>query len=131
MLKPYTRYTRLAVIVVPLLIVVLLLVSSTPTLASVPSAPVNIFDCAPVTVAVFTNRVHVSCNPLAPGNIAYFAYCSTTDSATASRFLSTFTAAKALGKNINIYYNPNDTSGTTCGCLSGNCRVLTGAEIQP
>jgi hypothetical protein len=98
--------------------------------AAAPSAPSDIFDCAPSTVAAFTDRVHVSCNP-ADGAISYFAYCSTKDSATANRFLSIFTTAKALGKGINIYFNPSDTSGTSCGCQTGNCRVITGAEVRP
>ena len=91
----------------------------------------SVFNCTPSTVATFTNRVHVSCNPAAPNNIVYFAYCSTHDSATANRFLSVFTTAKAIGKNLYIYYDPSDTSGTQCGCGSGDCRVITGAEVRP
>jgi hypothetical protein len=98
--------------------------------AAAPSAPLTTFDCAPSTVAAFTNRVHVSCSP-ADGSIIYFAYCSTKDSAGANRFLSVFTTAKALGKGINIYFDPADTSGTSCGCQAGNCRVITGAEVKP
>jgi hypothetical protein len=99
--------------------------------AAAPSAPDAVFSCTPSTVAAFTNRVHVSCNPAAPNNIVYFAYCSTKDSAGANRFLSVFTTAKVTGKALYIYYNPNDTSGTSCGCSSGDCRVLTGAEVRP
>jgi hypothetical protein len=99
-------------------------------LAAAPAAPVNIFDCTPQTVAAFSDRVHVSCSP-ADGSIVYFAYCSTKDSATANRFLSVFTTAKALGKGINIYFDPTDTSGTSCGCQAGNCRVIQGAEVRP
>jgi hypothetical protein len=99
--------------------------------AAAPSAPFAVFTCTPTGVAVFTNRVHVRCSPAAPNNIAYFAYCSTKDSATANRFLSVFTTAKVTGKGVDIYYNTNDTSGTACGCGSSNCRVLTGAEVRP
>jgi hypothetical protein len=99
--------------------------------AAAPAAPLNVFNCTPSTVAAFSNRVHVSCNPAAPNSIVYFAYCSTKDSAGANRFLSVFTTAKALGKGLNIYYDPNDTSGTSCGCASNNCRVLYGAEVRP
>ena len=98
--------------------------------AATPSAPADIFNCTPSTVAAFTDRVHVSCNP-ADGSIVYFAYCSTKDSATANRFLSVFTTAKALGEGVNMYFNPSDTSGTSCGCQSSNCRVITGAEVRP
>ena len=99
--------------------------------AAAPSAPDAVFSCTPSTVATFTNRVHVSCSPAAPNGIVYFAYCSTKDSATANRFLSTFTTAKVTGKALYIYYNPNDTSGTSCGCASNNCRVIEGAEVRP
>lgn len=99
--------------------------------AAAPSAPNYTFACHPSTVATFTNRVHVSCSPAAPNNIVYFAYCTTKDSATANRFLSTFTTAKVTGKVLYIYYTPTDTSGTSCGCASGNCRVLFGAEVRP
>jgi hypothetical protein len=98
--------------------------------AATPSAPLSVISCSPSTVAAFTNRVHVSCNPAA-GSIVYFAYCSTKDSANANRFLSIFTTAKVTGKAIYIYYNPNDTSGTSCGCASNNCRVIEGAEVRP
>jgi hypothetical protein len=98
--------------------------------AAAPDTPAAVFNCAPSTVAAFTNRVHVSCNPAA-GAITYFAYCSAKDPGGASRFLSVFTTAKAIGKNLNIYYNPNDTSGTDCGCQTGDCRVITGAEVRP
>jgi hypothetical protein len=99
--------------------------------AAAPSAPLAIFDCTPSTVATFTNRVHVSCSPAATGGIVYFAYCSGNDTGLANRFLSVFTTAKVTGKGLNIYYNPSDTSGTACGCESGDCRVLTGAEVRP
>ncbi len=87
------------------------------------------FICIPDTVAVFNTRVHVRCQQAAPGGIYYFAFCNKTDSATASRFLSVFTTAKATGKNLRIYYTPSDTSGTACGCQSNDCRVIWGAEV--
>lgn len=98
--------------------------------AAAPSAPTRVFNCVPQTVAAFSNRVHVSCSP-ADGAIIYFAYCSTKDSAGANRFLSVFTTAKVTGKSLYIYYNPTDTSGTSCGCASNNCRVIYGAEARP
>ena len=52
------------------------------------------------------------------------------DSASASRFLSVFTTAKATVKNLIIFYTPGDTSGTACGCSATDCRVTSGAEVQ-
>ena len=75
--------------------------------------------------------MHVLCTVPYNSSISYFAYCSTNDSATASRMLGIFTAAKATGKNVGLYFDPNDTSGTACGCQSSNCRVVGGAEIRP
>ena len=131
MLKSYLRYARSAMLVIPLLAVILLLVSSTPTQARAPSAPTAFYQCTPSTVGVFTNRIHVLCTAPYNTTIYYFGYCSICDSATASRLLSIFTAAKALGKNVGVYFDPNDTSGTACGCQSNDCRVVSGAEIRP
>ena len=102
-----------------------------PVMAATEQAPTAVFTCTPATVGTFTDRVHVRCNPVATGGIAYFAYCSTTDPLTANRFLSIFTTAKVTGKTVEIYYTPSDTSGTKCGCSSDNCRVLWGAEVNP
>ncbi len=126
------RHVRRLVVVLPVVAaVVLLLAASTPTQASMPDAPTDYFICTLTHIGAFTNRVHVRCSPPAPNNIYYFAACSTSDSATVSRFLSIFTTAKATGKNLGIYYTPSDTSGTACGCASGDCRVLWGAEVLP
>jgi hypothetical protein len=132
MFKRYSRFNRFVMILVPLFVLVVLLVASVPTQAgnpADPAAPTVSFICTPIGVAEFTTRVHVRCNP-ADGAIAYFAYCSANNSSTAARFLSVFIAAKATGKNIAVYYTASDTSGTACGCSSGDCRVVTGAEIQ-
>lgn len=132
MLKSYLRYAKFATLVVPLLAVMLLLVSSTPTQASAPvAATLTFYQCTPSTVGVFSNRVHVLCTAPYNTTIYYFGYCTAGDSATASRMLSIFTAAKALGKNVGLYFEPGDTSGTACGCQSSDCRVVSGAEIRP
>ncbi len=132
MFRKNIRLSPRYLITAPVLIaVVLLLAASIPTQASAPAAPTAAFTCTPTGVAIFTNRVHVRCTPAAPNSIAYFAYCTATDSATASRFLSVFTTAKATGKNLVIFYDPNDLTGQQkCGCANGDCRLLTGAEIQ-
>ncbi|NTU63664.1 MAG: hypothetical protein HGB05_09740 [Chloroflexi bacterium] len=124
------RYLKLAFVVVPIVAAAALMVASIPTQAGGPSAPTDVFTCTPAGVAAFTNRVHVRCSPAAPNSISYFAYCSS-DSATASRFLSVFTTAKATGKQLDIFYTPGDLSGTNCGCNQNDCRVLWGAEVRP
>jgi hypothetical protein len=131
MFKRYSHYFRFALMIAPLLVAVLLLASSTPTQASAPAAPAAFYQCTADNVAAFTNRVHLHCTVAYNTNIYYFAYCSTNDSATASRMLSVFLAAKAVGGHIGLYFDPNDTSGTSCGCGSSDCRVVTGAEVRP
>jgi hypothetical protein len=132
MLKQNTTFAILAIPVIVL--AVALLTVTQPLEASAPAAgPADVFACTPTGVAAFTNRVHVRCSAGGPPNntVFYFAYCSTQDSALASRFLSIFTTAKVTGKNIDIFYNPTDLSGATCGCSTADCRVLTGAEVKP
>jgi hypothetical protein len=134
MLKITSRYGRLAPAAIVLIVVVALLVASVPARASSPAAPTQFYQCTVDNVAAFTNRVHAHCTvPYVynTSNIYWFAFCSTVDSATASRMLSVFTTAKALNGHLGLYFNPADTSGTSCGCGSGDCRVITGAEVRP
>ncbi len=100
-----------------------------PAAAPPPQAALDSFTCAPVAVATFTLRVHVRCSLAAPGGIFFFAV-STSDSASASRFLSIFTTAKVTGKNVILFYTAADTSGTAFGCGAADCRAATGAEVQ-
>lgn len=90
--------------------------------------PEDTFICTPVGVAVFDQRVHVRCLTAAPGGIVYFAV-STSDSKKAARFLSVMLSAKAQGKNLAVYYDPN-VLGTAFGCGSFDCRPASGMEIQ-
>ncbi len=116
--------------VVLLLLALLAQVSGGPTQADGQAIALESVTCTPAGVATFSNRVHVRCTTLAPpGNIRYFAACTSRDSTGASRYLSVFTTAFAMGKNLTIHYDPSDTSGTTCGCLASDCRVLTGVEV--
>lgn len=95
----------------------------------VPAAAAATYTCTPKQVASFTNRVHVLCTAPATGGIDYFAVCSEGNSAYASRVLSAFTAAKVAGKRLLVYFSAADTSGTACGCLAGDCRLVTGVEL--
>lgn len=132
MFKRYSHFVRRVALVLALVVVMLVgLAASTPTLASAPAAPSTFYSCTPLTVAVFEDRLHVACTVPYNAAITYFAYCTASDSSTASRLLSIFTAAKATGKNVGVYFDPNDTSGTTCGCSSSDCRIVWGADIRP
>jgi len=131
MQKIYSFFKTHLEITILIAVITILLVASNPAQASSPSTPTDYFVCTPQQVGVFTQRVHVRCAPSAPNNISYFASCYASDSATASRFLSIFTTAKVTGKNVAIYYTASDTSGTSCGCGSSDCRVIWGAEVMP
>lgn len=129
-LQPYVT-RRNFVILILFLSALLLLTATRPSQAGAPETPTDYFICSPQQVGTFYNRVHVRCVPSAPNNISYFAVCSSTNTNFASRALSVFTTAKVTGKSIAIYYDPNDTSGTSCGCSSSDCRVIYGAEVMP
>jgi len=136
MLKKYAVHFQFATLV--LLVMLALIVSLTASTATganaSPDAQVEvaytIFQCTPIRVAAFTNRVHIRCSAATPGGISYFAV-SSSDSGTASRFLSIFTTAKVTGKDVLIYYNASDTSGNAWGCNASDCRVAQGAELLP
>jgi preprotein translocase subunit SecG len=121
---------RGAVAALLLVLLVLLQVSGRPTQAGGQATALDTFTCTPAGVATFANRVHVRCTTLAPGNIRYFAVCTAPDSVAASRYLSVFTTALVMGKTLTIYYTPSDLSGGACGCQSGDCRVIWGAEVM-
>jgi hypothetical protein len=84
--------------------------------------------CTPTGAASFSNRVHVRCSQSFSG-IAFFAYKSS-DSAGAARYLSLATSALIAGRNVRIFYNPADQSGTSIGCQASDCRLLTGLEMM-
>lgn len=137
MLQKYAVHFQFATLV--LLVMLTLIVSLTASTATKvnasPDAQVELaayatFTCTPSRVAAFTNRVHIRCSAATPEGISYFAV-SSSDSGTASRFLSIFTTAKVTGKNVLIYYFLNDTSGNAWGCNANDCRVAQGAEILP
>jgi hypothetical protein len=105
---------------------------STRPLFAQPPAAASTFTCTPYTVGVFAQRIHVRCTtPADPGNaIYYFAFCTANDAALGARYLSAMTAAKATGKDLLIYYTPDDLSAAGCGCATSDCRTFVGLEIR-
>jgi hypothetical protein len=113
--------------------------ASTP----VPEAPdaTYWYQCnAPTTmhVGLFGNRIHVYCPTTTPvstapalsASIHWFAVPTAPDSAAASRYLSLFQSAAISGRYLWVQLNPTDTSGSTFGCGSGDCRRIYGAELR-
>jgi hypothetical protein len=122
----FTRRNAFLLVVLVVSVALLMAIRSSQA-----STPADFFSCTPTGVATFIERVHVRCSPADPNGITYFAVCTANDSANASRFLSVFTTAKVTGKNIGIYYTLADTSGTSCGCSTADCRAIWGAEVLP
>lgn len=85
-------------------------------------------SCTPAAVAVFPERIHVRCANSVGGGIIFFAL-STQDASHAARMLSTLTTAHAMGRTLNILYDPADTSGTAIHCAESDCRLLVAAEF--
>lgn len=104
-----------------------------------PESPTALYwyQCnAPTHVAVFTNRVHIYCATNTPVSaptltgISWFAFPTSPDSAAASRFLSILQSAKITGGTVWVEVNPTDTSGSTFGCGSGDCRRIYAVELR-
>jgi hypothetical protein len=83
--------------------------------------------CTPLNVAVFSSRVHVKCVEIV-GGIQYFA-ASTANAANAARLLSLLNTAHVSGRQLDILYEPSDTSGAAIGCAASDCRLILGAGI--
>jgi hypothetical protein len=91
-------------------------------------------SCVPVQVFVFAYRdgqplrLHVQC-AAAVGGISYFAL-NTADAPVAARILSILTTAQVAGRTLGIRYDPADnTSGTSYGCQSSDCRPIRAVWI--
>ena len=92
-----------------------------------PDSPDVTYICTPSYIGTFSNRVHVLCTLAASGGIFYFA-TPTSDSKMAARVLSIMMTAKALGKNLQIYYNISG-DGSAYGCATNNCRPIDAIEM--
>jgi hypothetical protein len=85
------------------------------------------FICTPTGVATFAQRIHVRCSAAQSG-IAFFAYRSS-DATGAARNLSLASSALIAGRNLRIFYNPADLTGSAIGCGNSDCRLITGMEM--
>jgi hypothetical protein len=146
-MKRLFTYSNIRLVIEIVLIVVLLPLAfsrQAPTQAAAPEAPdapdaVYWYQCnAPNHVGLFTNRVHIYCTTTTPiqgapsltGAIHWFAIPTAPDSAMASRFMSLLQTSVITAKPIWVEVDPNDTSGTSFGCGSGDCRRMYGMEMR-
>jgi hypothetical protein len=98
-----------------------------PVTALAPDNPEATYICTPNYIGTFPTRVHVLCTVAASGGIFYFA-APTSDSKMAARVLSIMLTAKALGKNLQIYYSTSG-DGSAYGCQTSNCRPIDAIEM--
>ena len=116
----------LVLVVINLGIVAIFLLRIFPVRAASPLAGVT-YTCSPDIVVSANVRVVAHCAASYPTTaIKWFAY-PTSNSATASRMLSIFETAKATGSTVTFYFDTADTSGTSYGCLAGDCRAIWAA----
>ena len=100
---------------------------------SVSAASAVDYNCVPLEVAVFDNRVHDECAEPAPktrgsyptdtGNsIRYFAVSLADNQDWVNRFLQVTNVAINSGRPIRFSFTSGDYSGETFGCSRTNCR---------
>jgi hypothetical protein len=81
-------------------------------------------------VAAFKKRTHVRCSqPYSGTTISYFA-APATDRDLASRLMADGLVAQVTGAPLDIYFTLADTSGTSVGCGSSDCRLISGVETS-
>lgn len=95
-----------------------------PNAATLPAATTV---CTPVNVGVFDTRIHVRCSTAVSG-ILYFA-APTSNNNRAARLLAILSTAVAASHNLTIYYDPADTSGSSIGCQTSDCRLIQSVEL--
>ncbi len=88
------------------------------------------FTCNIGEVAVFTDRIHVNCNP-ANGAIRFFAASAAQGEVlNTNRFLTLLNTAYALGKPVVVGYDTN-TAANPPSCLVTDCRKILSVKIRP
>jgi len=90
----------------------------------------QVYGCVPENVAVFDNRLHISCVTPTASGIKYFA-TPTADRDHANRILALLLAAASSGATVGVHFDPNDLSGSAIGCQNADCRLITWVFLIP
>jgi hypothetical protein len=86
------------------------------------------FQCTPIEVGTFPGkRIHVRCSP-GDGDIKYFAL-GVSNASEANRTLSILSTAYAAKKRLQVWYDPDDVSGSAIGCKKADCRLIRGVQV--
>ncbi len=103
-----------------------------PANAAKPLAAGTEVSCTIYRTAAFSypdpGRIHVQCSNAPVPGVYFFAFKGD-DSATASRILSIFNTAFAMGKPLLVWYLNED--GSSWGCGYADCRPIQGAAVGP
>ena len=114
---------------------------TTPGMAQAQTKPtVENFQCiisniATVQFVEATNipeedRIYVQCATSPLGNLFSFASAVGTNAGNANRYLVVLNTALALGKTVSIFYDIA-SANNPAGCLSADCRKITGLVLGP
>lgn len=115
-------------------------VTTKATTLAEPETPTALYwyICNPTNhIGLFTNRIHIYCTsttaiggaPTLTG-IYWFAFPTSPDSAAASRFMSLMQTGVIAGRTLWVQVDPSDTSGTSFGCGTADCRRIYGMEMR-
>lgn len=104
---------------------------ATVTLQAGPARAAGVtFTCHPDLVVSANVRVVAHCPSgyaISGGPTIYWFAYPTSDSANASRMLSVFESANALGATVTFYFDTDDLSGAAYGCQGSDCRAIWAA----
>jgi hypothetical protein len=99
--------------------------SDGPTAASTSAA--NPFTCKIDNISVFTDRIQVKCTSSTGGIDIFATSADAGNQLFANRYFDLMQLAYQKSKPLIIYYD----SANPPGCLSSDCRNITGLKLRP
>ena len=91
-------------------------------LTDVAFAAEKALTCNQVDVNLFPRHIYVTCSP-GDGAIQRFAL-GVDDAGEANRMLSILSTALVTKRRLTVWYDPNDVTGPSIGCMANNCRLI-------
>lgn len=90
-------------------------------------------QCYVDQVAVFSNRIHLKCNPdkqkAYTSDILYYAMAISEDAKLIDNVIALAIGAKQTNKPLVIWFAPNDYRSVP-GCQGNNCRRLSAVALE-
>lgn len=95
------------------------------------SSPFITFTCTPILVVNDPNSIGVRCSTNING-VNGFAYPTKSgDTSFQNRSYRMMLTAFAIGKKLEIVYDPNSTDGVPYGCVIADCRQFAAIWLEP